>query len=439
MLSVTDLRAVDTATADLSSIIPRADVDVASMVPAITPIIDEVRERGAAALLDLAERFDGVRPASLRVPVEALAEALATLDPRVRAALEESIRRARLVHAAQVPAGSRVELGEGAVVENRWVPVGRVGLYVPGGRAVYPSSVVMNVVPAQAAGVGALAVTSPPQREHGGLPHPTVLAACALLGVDEVYAAGGAQAVAMLALGVRDDDGDGWLCAPVDLVTGPGNVYVAAAKRALQGTIGVDAEAGPSEIAVIADGTARADWVAADLISQSEHDPLAASVLITDSEEIVRDVLAAVEAQVPGSFHEEQIRTALTGPQSGILLVRDMEQALEVSDLYATEHLEIQTRDPDAVAARVRNAGAVFVGPHSPVPLGDYSAGSNHVLPTSGTARHSSGLNTVTFLRSQQVIRYTAEGLAGVAEGIEALAADEGLPAHGAAIALRSE
>ena len=439
MLSVTDLRAVDTATADLSSIIPRADVDVASMVPAITPIIDEVRERGAAALLDLAERFDGVRPASLRVPVEALAEALATLDPRVRAALEESIRRARLVHAAQVPAGSRVELGEGAVVENRWVPVERVGLYVPGGRAVYPSSVVMNVVPAQAAGVGALAVTSPPQREHGGLPHPTVLAACALLGVDEVYAAGGAQAVAMLALGVRDDDGDGWLCAPVDLVTGPGNVYVAAAKRALQGTIGVDAEAGPSEIAVIADGTARADWVAADLISQSEHDPLAASVLITDSEEIVRDVLAAVEAQVPGTLHEEQVRVALTGPQSGILLVRDMDQAVEVSDRYATEHLEIQTRDPDAVAARVRNAGAVFVGPHSPVPLGDYSAGSNHVLPTSGTARHSSGLNTVTFLRSQQVIRYTAEGLAGVAEGIEALAADEGLPAHGAAIALRSE
>ncbi|MCK6095303.1 histidinol dehydrogenase [Micrococcus sp. EYE_162] len=438
MLSVTDLRAVDTATADLSSIIPRADVDVASMVPAITPIIDEVRERGAAALLDLAERFDGVRPASLRVPVEALAEALATLDPRVRAALEESIRRARLVHAAQVPAGSRVELGEGAVVENRWVPVGRVGLYVPGGRAVYPSSVVMNVVPAQAAGVGALAVTSPPQREHGGLPHPTVLAACALLGVDEVYAAGGAQAVAMLALGVRDDDG-GWLCAPVDLVTGPGNVYVAAAKRALQGTIGVDAEAGPSEIAVIADGTARADFVAADLVSQSEHDPLAASVLITDSEDLARDVLAAIEAQVPGTLHEEQVRVALTGPQSGVLLVRDMDQAVEVSDRYATEHLEIQTRDPDAVAARVRNAGAVFVGPHSPVPLGDYSAGSNHVLPTSGTARHSSGLNTVTFLRSQQVIRYTAEGLAGVAEGIEALAADEGLPAHGAAIALRSE
>lgn len=438
MLSVTDLRSVDTATADLASIIPRADVDVASMLPRVAPIIEEVREGGAAALLDLAERFDGVRPPALRVPAAALQEALEALDPRVRAALEESIRRARLVHAAQVPAGSTVELGEGAVVENRWVPVGRVGLYVPGGRAVYPSSVVMNVVPAQAAGVGSLAVTSPPQKDAGGLPHPTVLAACALLGVDEVYAAGGAQAVAMLALGVRDDDG-GWLCAPVDMVTGPGNVYVAAAKRALQGVVGVDAEAGPSEIAVIADGTARADWVAADLISQSEHDPLAASVLITDAEDLVRDVLAAIEAQVPGSLHEEQIRVALTGPQSGVLLVRDMDQAVEVSDRYATEHLEIQTRDPEAIAARVRDAGAVFVGPHSPVPLGDYSAGSNHVLPTSGTARHSSGLNTVTFLRSQQVIRYTAAGLQGVADGICALAADERLPAHGAAIRVRAE
>ena len=307
---------------------------------------------------------------------------------------------------------------------------------MPGGRAVYPSSVVMNVVPAQAAGVGSLAVTSPPQRDHGGLPHPTVLAACALLGVDEVYAAGGAQAVAMLAHGVQDDDG-GWLCAPVDLVTGPGNVYVAAAKRALQGVIGVDAEAGPSEIAVIADGTARADWVAADLISQSEHDPLAASVLITDSEDLLRDVQAAIEAQVPGAFHEDQIREALTGPQSGVLLVRDMDQAVEVSDRYATEHLEIQTRDPEALVGRLRNAGAVFVGPHAPVPLGDYSAGSNHVLPTSGTARFSSGLNTVTFLRLQQRIRYTETGLKEVADGIGVLAEDERLPAHGAAIRAR--
>lgn len=436
MLSVTDLRPLDTATADLSRIIPRANVDVSSVVPVIAPIIEEVRHGGEQTLLDLAEQFDGVRPPALRVPAEALEAALAGLDPRVRAALEESIRRARLVHAAQHPQDSTVELGEGAVVENHWIPVGRVGLYVPGGRAVYPSSVVMNVVPAQAAGVGSLAVTSPPQRDHGGLPHPTVLAACALLGVDEVYAAGGAQAVAMLAHGVQDDDG-GWLCAPVDLVTGPGNVYVAAAKRALQGVIGVDAEAGPSEIAVIADGTARADWVAADLISQSEHDPLAASVLITDSEDLLRDVQAAIEAQVPGAFHEDQIREALTGPQSGVLLVRDMDQAVEVSDRYATEHLEIQTRDPEALVGRIRNAGAVFVGPHAPVPLGDYSAGSNHVLPTSGTARHSSGLNTVTFLRLQQRIRYTETGLKEVADGIGVLAEDERLPAHGAAIRAR--
>ena len=436
MLSVTDLRPLDTATADLSRIIPRANVDVSSVVPVVAPIIEQVRHGGEQTLLELAERFDGVRPPALRVPAEALEAALAGLDPRVRAALEESIRRARLVHDAQHPQDSTVELGEGAVVENHWIPVGRVGLYVPGGRAVYPSSVVMNVVPAQAAGVGSLAVTSPPQRDHGGLPHPTVLAACALLGVDEVYAAGGAQAVAMLAHGVKDDDG-GWLCAPVDLVTGPGNVYVAAAKRALQGVIGVDAEAGPSEIAVIADGTARADWVAADLISQSEHDPLAASVLITDSEDLLRDVLAAIEAQVPGAFHEDQIREALTGPQSGVLLVRDMDQAVEVSDRYATEHLEIQTRDPEALVGRIRNAGAVFVGPYAPVPLGDYSAGSNHVLPTSGTARHSSGLNTVTFLRLQQRIRYTETGLEEVADGIGVLAEDERLPAHGAAIRAR--
>ena len=436
MLSVTDLRPLDTATADLSRIIPRANVDVSSVVPVVAPIIEQVRHGGEQTLLELAERFDGVRPPALRVPAEALEAALTGLDPQVRAALEESIRRARLVHAAQHPQDSTVELGEGAVVENHWIPVGRVGLYVPGGRAVYPSSVVMNVVPAQAAGVGSLAVTSPPQRDHGGLPHPTVLAACALLGVDEVYAAGGAQAVAMLAHGVQDDDG-GWLCAPVDLVTGPGNVYVAAAKRALQGVIGVDAEAGPSEIAVIADGTARADWVAADLISQAEHDPLAASVLITDSEDLLRDVQAAIEAQVPGAFHEDQIREALTGPQSGVLLVRDMDQAVEVSDRYATEHLEIQTRDPEALVGRIRNAGAVFVGPHAPVPLGDYSAGSNHVLPTSGTARHSSGLNTVTFLRLQQRIRYTETGLEEVADGIGVLAEDERLPAHGAAIRAR--
>ena len=435
MLSVTDLRdaAADT---DLDAVVPRAEVDVSSTVSAVLPIIEQVRTGGASAVLELGERFDGVRAPALRVPTEAIEQSLETLDPEVRAALEESIRRARKVHAAQVPSGTEVELADGAIVENRWVPVDRVGLYVPGGRAVYPSSVVMNVVPAQAAGVQGLAVASPPQREHGGLPHPTVLAACALLGVDEVYAAGGAQAVAMLALGVKDDDGT-QVCAPVAMVTGPGNVYVAAAKRALLGRIGVDAEAGPSEIAVIADGTAQAAWVAADLVSQAEHDPLAASVLITDSEELVRDVLAEVEHQAPRLPLAEQIRTALTGPQSGVLLVRDMDHAVQVADAYASEHLEVHTRNPEQVARRVTHAGAIFVGPHAPVPLGDYSAGSNHVLPTSGTARFSSGLNTVTFLRLQQLIRYDAQGLEELIDGVSALAHDEGLEGHGAAMRIR--
>ncbi|MDO5634360.1 MAG: histidinol dehydrogenase [Micrococcus sp.] len=433
MLAITDLRS---SNADLASVVPRAEVDVSSTLATVAPILEQVRTGGAEAVLALGERFDGVRAPSLRVPAEAITAALDTLDPAVRAGLEEAIRRARQVHAAQVPAGSVVELAEGAIVENRWVPVDRVGLYVPGGRAVYPSSVVMNVVPAQAAGVASLAVASPPQREHGGLPHPTVLAACALLGVDEVYAAGGAQAIAMLGFGVTDDDG-ACACAPVAMITGPGNIYVAAAKRALLGTVGVDAEAGPSEIAVIADDTANPEWVAADLISQAEHDPLAASVLITDSPELAEAVVTAVEHQVPGSFHEEQIRTALTGPQSGVLLVRDVDHAVEVADAYATEHLEVHTRDAEAVARRVSNAGAIFIGPHSPVPLGDYSAGSNHVLPTSGTARFSSGLNTVTFLRLQQLIRYEQAGLEPLIDGISAVAQDEGLPAHGVSVRSR--
>ena len=433
MLSLTDLRGQDV---DPLSVLPRAELDVSSAVETVRPILDQVRDGGVQAVLDLGERFDGVRPPSLRVPAEALERALEQLDPTVRAALEESISRARRVHSAQIPEDATVELGEGAVVVNRWVPVNRVGLYVPGGRAVYPSSVVMNVVPAQAAGVASLAVASPPQAEHGGLPHPVILAACALLGVDEVYAAGGAQAVAMFAYGVRDDDGT-QVCAPVDLVTGPGNVYVAAAKRALLGTIGIDAEAGPTEIAVLADATADAAWVAADLISQAEHDPLAASVLITTSPELAADVVRQIEQQVPGAAQEERIRQALGGEQSGILVVSDLDTAIAVADAYAAEHLEVHTENAGEVADRISNAGAVFVGGHSPVPLGDYSSGSNHVLPTGGSARFSSGLNTVTFLRLQQQIRYSETGLKQIADNISALADSEGLPAHGAAVRLR--
>lgn len=415
---------------------PRAKLEVSDASAIVEPIIDKVKKGGAEAVLELTEQFDRVRPASLRVPAAALDQALDELSEDVRAALEESIRRARAVHAAQLPADTVVPLADGAVVENHWIPIQRVGLYVPGGRAVYPSSVIMNVVPAQAAGVPGIAVTSPPQADFNGLPHPTILAACKLLGVDEVYATGGAQAIAMLALGADDDAGH-QVCAPVDLITGPGNVYVAAAKQAFFGRVGIDAVAGPSEILVLADETANPAWVAADLISQSEHDPLAASVLVTTSMDFAQAVIAQIEAQVPGAVLEDQIRQALTGQQSGALVVGTMEEAIEVTNSIATEHLEIHTADDAAVLEKITHAGAVFLGPYAPVPLGDYSAGSNHVLPTSGTARFSSGLNTVSFLRLQQRIRYDKTGLAPLADGIQALATSEGLHAHADAIAQR--
>jgi histidinol dehydrogenase len=403
-----------------------------------------VQAGGAGALRDLSERFDGVRPAELRVPAAALAAALAGLDGTVRSALEESIRRARLVHRDQRRSDVTTQVVPGGTVTERWVPVGRVGLYVPGGLAVYPSSVVMNVVPAQEAGVGSLAVASPPQRdnptEFAGLPHPTILAACALLGVEEVYAVGGAQAIAMFAFGARETEGDSagdLLCAPVDLVTGPGNIYVVAAKRALKGLIGIDAEAGPTEIAILADDSASPVHVAADLISQAEHDPLAAAVLVTDSEALVAAVEVELERLVAATKHVERVRTALSGRQSGVVLVDDLDVGLEVVDAYAAEHLEIQTRDARERAAAVRNAGAVFVGAFAPVSLGDYVAGSNHVLPTGGCARHSSGLSVQAFLRGIHVVDYDEAALRDVAGHVTALADAEDLPAHGAAVRAR--
>lgn len=434
MLNITDLRNI---TYDPATVMPRAKLEVADASEIVQPIIDQVRRNGVSAVQDLTERFDGVRPQTLRVPTESMVQALEELDDEVRAALEESIARARAVHAAQLPPDTVVPLADGASVENHWIPIQRVGLYVPGGRAVYPSSVIMNVVPAQAAGVPGIAITSPPQAEFGGLPHPVILAACQLLGIEEVYAAGGAQAIAMLALGA--DDAGQTVCEPVDLITGPGNVYVAAAKQAFFGQVGIDAVAGPSEILVLADHTANPQWVAADLISQSEHDPLAASVLVTDSMELAEAVVAAIETQVPGAPLEDQIREALTGQQSGVLVVNTMDDAIDVTNGIATEHLEIQTADNEAVLEKITHAGAIFMGPYSPVPLGDYSAGSNHVLPTSGTARFSSGLNTASFLRLQQHIRYDKTGLEPIAKGIEALAASEGLHAHAKAIARRFE
>ncbi|MFE0776568.1 histidinol dehydrogenase [Streptomyces sp. NPDC058861] len=424
----------------LRDLLPRAEFDVEAALEKVRPICEDVRHHGAAAVIDYGEKFDGVRVRSLRVPAEELARALDELDPAVRAALEESVRRARLVHREQRRTTHTTRVVPGGTVTEKWIPVGRVGLYVPGGRSVYPSSVVMNVVPAQEAGVEGVAVASPPQKDFGGLPHPTILAACALLGVDEVYAAGGAQAIAMFAYGTLDGAGtDGGAgCAPVDLVTGPGNIYVAAAKRLLKGRIGIDAEAGPTEIAILADSTADPVHVAADLISQAEHDPMAASVLVTDSEELAEATEAELKTQVAASKHvDDRIAPALAGRQSAIVLVRDLADGLKVVDAYGAEHLEVQTADAAAVADRVRNAGAIFVGPWSPVSLGDYCAGSNHVLPTGGCACHSSGLSVQSFLRGVHIVDYTRDALADVAHHVVTLAEAEDLPAHGAAIKAR--
>lgn len=430
MLRRLDLTAAGSA--DLRRALPRAKVDVHAALEAVTPLVEDVAARGYAAVRAATLRFDGVDVPDPRVPAAALTEALAALDPAVRAALTESIRRARIVHEEQRRQTVEVQVVPGGTVTERWIPVRRVGLYVPGGLAVYPSSVVMNVVPAQVAGVDSIAVFSPAQKEFGGRPHPTILAACALLGVDEVYAVGGAQAVALAAYG---DVAIG--VEPVDVVTGPGNVYVAAAKRLVRGLVGIDAEAGPTEIAVLADATADPVHVAADLISQAEHDTLAASVLVTDSVALADAVDAEVERQVALTKHTERVRAALTGEQSATVLVRDLEQGLAVVDAYAAEHLEVITADARRWAERVRNAGCIFVGAHAPVSLGDYCAGSNHVLPTGCTARHASGLSVQSFLKGVHLVEYSADALAEVAPHVIALAEAEDLPAHGAAVAAR--
>ncbi len=417
---------------DYAAVVPRGAFDVAAAVEVVRPICDDVAVRGTAALAEYSDRFDHVVPTSFRVPAEALREAEATLDPDIRAAFEESIRRRRQVSAAEL--GEReveVTLAPGARVAQRMIPMRRVGLYVPGGLAPLSSSVIMNVVPAQVAGVGSIAVASPPQREFGGLPHPSILALCSILGVDEVYAVGGAQAIAMFAHGVPD------LCERVDLVTGPGNIYVVAAKRLLKGKVNIDSEAGPTEIAVLADATADPVHVAADLVSQAEHDPIAAAVLVTDSAELAAAVQVELPGQVVATKHSERIQTALTGPQSAVVLVDDLDQGVDVVNGYAAEHLEIQTAEAAQVAAQITNAGAIFVGPWSPVSLGDYSAGSTHVLPTAGCACHSSGLNVKSFLKAVHVITYSEAALADVARHVEVFADAEDLPAHGAAVSRR--
>lgn len=431
MISLLDLRGKQLSKSGYQNAIPRAHLDIASAMITIEPILKRVKSGTESDLLDLAEAFDGVRPATTRVPQSAIDQALLQLDPEIRKALEISAARIRKVHNDQVRSESVTKVVDGGVVTERWIPVDRVGLYVPGGRAVYPSSVLMNVIPAQIAKVASIAVASPPQKEFGGLPHPTILAACALLGITEVYAIGGAQAIALFAYGMEG------LCQKCDLVTGPGNIYVAAAKRALRGVIGIDSEAGPTEIAILADESARAGDVAADLISQAEHDVIAAAVLVTTSEELARDVITELEVRVASTKHADRITQALSGVQSAIVLVESLAQGLDVVNAYAAEHLEIQTKDAAKDALLIRNAGAVFIGRFAPVSLGDYSAGSNHVLPTGGCACHSSGLSVQTFLRGLHFIEYSKEAFLEIAQTVITLANSEDLPAHGEAMQAR--
>jgi len=432
-----DLRGADLSAARLRAALPRGGVDVDAALPSVRPIVEAVADRGAEAALEYGESFDGVRPTTVRVPAAQLDAALAGLDRDVQAALAAAIERARAVHADQRRTDSTTTLAPGATVTERWVPVERVGLYVPGGNAVYPSSVVMNVVPAQTAGVGSLVVASPPQAGNDGRPHPTILAAARMLGVDEVWAVGGAQAVALLAYGGTDTDGTE--LAPVDMITGPGNIYVTAAKRLCRSRVGIDAEAGPTEIAILADHTADPAHVAADLISQAEHDEMAASVLVTPSADLADATDTELAAQLATTVHRQRVTTALAGRQSAIILVDDIDAGIRTVNAYAAEHLEIQTTNADQVAAQINSAGAIFVGAYSPVSLGDYCAGSNHVLPTAGSARYSSGLSVQTFLRGIHVVDYTEAALKDVSGHVVTLAEAEDLPAHGEAVRRRFE
>jgi len=428
-----DLRGVRHSKAEVQDLLPRATLDVNEAMKLIEPILSRVKDGGVEDLYSLAQEFDGVRPPTLRVPQTALDSALAELDPEIRRSLEISIERIRKVHNDQVRNPHTTKVVDGGTVTERWIPVDRVGLYVPGGRAVYPSSVMMNVIPAQIADVQSIAVASPPQKDHGGLPHPTILATCALLGISEVYAVGGAQAIALFAYGMKD------LCEKCDMVTGPGNIYVAAAKRALRGVIGIDSEAGPTEIAILADETADARNVAADLISQAEHDVIAAAVLVTPSIALADAVEQELARQIKLTKHSERITTALSGIQSAIAIVDDVAQGIDVVNAYAAEHLEIQTKDARGDSAQIRNAGAVFIGNFTPVSLGDYSAGSNHVLPTGGCACHSSGLSVATFLRGLHFIEYSESAFKDIAPTVITLAQAEDLPAHGQAMSARLE
>ena len=431
-LRTVDLRGKALGSVSVNQIVPRASVDIDLAIGQISSLLNDIKTRGAQAIIEVTIERDGVDPQPIKVAKDELQRALAELEPGLRKAIEESIIRVRKVSEATMPKSVSVELAPGAKVHQRYQPVDSVGLYVPGGKAVYPSSVIMNVVPAQVAGVPRLVVATPAQKDFGGRPHPTVLATAELLGVDEVLCMGGPAAIAGFAYGLPQIDFES-----VNLVTGPGNIYVAAAKRALRGTIGIDSEAGTTEILVLADSTANAKFIAYDLVSQAEHDEAAASVLVTDSVELAEAVLSQITAIAGATKHAERVRIVLEGQQSAIVLVDDLEAGIAFTNAYATEHLEIHTNDDQATLAAITNAGAIFLGKYSPVSLGDYMAGSNHVLPTGQQAKFGAGLGVLSFLRAQQVIDYDQNGLAAIADLVDDFAKAEGLPAHGEAITAR--
>jgi histidinol dehydrogenase len=399
------------------------------LMQTVSSIIANVRERDDDALIDYTARFDGIEldPKDLRVSEQTLNGAADKVDPRVLAALREAITNVRAFHEHQIEQSWEFTPSDGVRLGQRITPLERVGLYVPGGTAAYPSSVVMNVVPAQVAGVPRLVVTTPPRTLFE---NPAVAAALRELNVTEVYAVGGAQAIAALAFGTHT-------IPRVDKITGPGNKYVAAAKKLVFGVVGIDAIAGPTEVVIIADDTARADFIAADLLAQAEHGEDAAAIWMTTSAGLALAVLQEIERQME-SLPRREIAKASLKNYGAIIVLESMVEVCAITNWIAPEHLQLVTQDDEAIAAQIRDAGAIFFGPHAPEAVGDYLAGPNHVLPTGRTARFSSALGVYDFVKRTSLLRYSSEAFSKVANSIAVLAESEGLAAHARSASIRN-
>ena len=412
-----------------SSFINRTGAFNARALAAATDIIEQVRARGDEALRDLTEKFDGVRPTTFRVPQETIDAAVDAVDPDTLAALKHAARQIRDFHERQVQQSWIYARADGAVVGAKVTPLDSVGIYVPGGRALYPSTVLMNALPAQVAGVERIVCVTPPTKD--GSLDCAILAACKLAGVTEIYTVGGAQAIGALAYGTES-------IAPVDKITGPGNAYVAAAKKIVSGDVGIDMIAGPSEVCVVADETADPRMVAIDLMAQAEHDPLAACYLVTFSEAYADAVEAAVAEHMERSTRADITRASL-GDQGLIVVCSDMSQALQAVNVIAPEHLEMHVAHAMEYLGQIRNAGAIFLGEWTPEAVGDYVAGPNHTLPTGGTARYASPLSVDEFVKKSSIIQFSAEALKNDARAVMQIARHEGLWAHAESVALRCE